>query len=483
MRSPRRPATRAGRAPRCCSPPGGARKSRRSRWPTRASRPRPRGARGRALWHGRALAGGALQRPRPLRRRARRGRAGLRARGLRHGRLAAHRAVEAAVRAGGPTSPPPRSTGSSERTRAAGTDWALGIQARSRALLSDGEDADALYREAIERLARTPLVVHLRPRPAPLRRVAAPRAPPRGRARAAARGARAVRPHRGRGVRRARPPRAARHRRDRPQAHGGDARRADARRRRRSPGSPSTGTRTPRSARSCSSARARSSTTCARCSRSSTSRSRKELGRVRRRPASHPAGVFIAPAAPRARGERVDDPNRSPARAGSAASRDRPRVGLGVASRSRRTGRSSPRSVRPPRRGGRPLARGRLAQDVEPERRLAVPPVLGEPALGGRHSAPRRARWRPPRRRAARWHGRAEIARGERPVRVVVDLTGDRLGQADQRRGQASVDPSSPAAPAGARGRRRTATSRPPSPPTGANRSGRGTPAARPADR
>jgi DNA-binding CsgD family transcriptional regulator len=37
------------------------------------------------------------------------------------------------------------------------TDWAQGIHARSRALLSDGEDADAAYREAIERLGRTPL--------------------------------------------------------------------------------------------------------------------------------------------------------------------------------------------------------------------------------------------------------------------------------------------------------------------------------------
>jgi DNA-binding CsgD family transcriptional regulator len=46
------------------------------------------------------------------------------------------------------------------RTRAAGTDWALGIQARSRALVDDGEAADALYREAIERLARTRIVVH-----------------------------------------------------------------------------------------------------------------------------------------------------------------------------------------------------------------------------------------------------------------------------------------------------------------------------------
>jgi DNA-binding CsgD family transcriptional regulator len=47
-----------------------------------------------------------------------------------------------------------------ERTSAAGTDWALGIQARSRALLSEAEQADVLHREAIERLGRTRIVVH-----------------------------------------------------------------------------------------------------------------------------------------------------------------------------------------------------------------------------------------------------------------------------------------------------------------------------------
>jgi DNA-binding CsgD family transcriptional regulator/tetratricopeptide (TPR) repeat protein len=48
-----------------------------------------------------------------------------------------------------------------ERTNAAGTDWALGIQARSRALLSDGDAPGALYREAIERLGRTRIAIHL----------------------------------------------------------------------------------------------------------------------------------------------------------------------------------------------------------------------------------------------------------------------------------------------------------------------------------
>jgi DNA-binding CsgD family transcriptional regulator len=42
-----------------------------------------------------------------------------------------------------------------EFTSASGTDWALGVEARSRALLSEGEDADRRYREAIERLGRT----------------------------------------------------------------------------------------------------------------------------------------------------------------------------------------------------------------------------------------------------------------------------------------------------------------------------------------
>jgi DNA-binding CsgD family transcriptional regulator len=48
-----------------------------------------------------------------------------------------------------------------ERTRASGTDWALGIEARSRALLSDSESAGPLYLEAIERLARSRIAVHL----------------------------------------------------------------------------------------------------------------------------------------------------------------------------------------------------------------------------------------------------------------------------------------------------------------------------------
>ena len=43
----------------------------------------------------------------------------------------------------------------SKTTRASGSDWALGLEARSRALLSDNQAAELIYREAIERLGRT----------------------------------------------------------------------------------------------------------------------------------------------------------------------------------------------------------------------------------------------------------------------------------------------------------------------------------------
>ena len=44
---------------------------------------------------------------------------------------------------------------------AAGTDWALGVLARSRALLCAGPKAEPLYCEALERLARSRITVDL----------------------------------------------------------------------------------------------------------------------------------------------------------------------------------------------------------------------------------------------------------------------------------------------------------------------------------
>ena len=65
--------------------------------------------------------------------------------------------VEAAVR----SAVPERAVGAVQRlsgiARACGTDWVLGAEARSRALVSDGAAAEDLYRKAIDRFGRTRL--------------------------------------------------------------------------------------------------------------------------------------------------------------------------------------------------------------------------------------------------------------------------------------------------------------------------------------
>jgi DNA-binding CsgD family transcriptional regulator len=69
--------------------------------------------------------------------------------------------IEAAIRSGAPERAAPALDRLSQMTRASGTDWALGIEARARALVSDGEAADRHYREAIDYLGHTPLRVEL----------------------------------------------------------------------------------------------------------------------------------------------------------------------------------------------------------------------------------------------------------------------------------------------------------------------------------
>src|SRR3954466_4412773 len=69
--------------------------------------------------------------------------------------------IEAGVRCGATDAASAALDRLGARTRAIGTDWALGIEACSRALLSAGPDAEPHYREAVERLARSRGVVHL----------------------------------------------------------------------------------------------------------------------------------------------------------------------------------------------------------------------------------------------------------------------------------------------------------------------------------
>jgi DNA-binding CsgD family transcriptional regulator len=66
--------------------------------------------------------------------------------------------IEAASRTGKPKQAQPALEQLVERTDASGTDWALATQARCRALLSGVDEAEALYREAIDR----PLPARLR---------------------------------------------------------------------------------------------------------------------------------------------------------------------------------------------------------------------------------------------------------------------------------------------------------------------------------
>ncbi|MEU4197177.1 LuxR C-terminal-related transcriptional regulator [Kribbella sp. NPDC026611] len=62
--------------------------------------------------------------------------------------------VESATRAGHPELAEEAAERLSTKALASGTDWALGMAARARALLSEGDDAERLFREALERLSQ-----------------------------------------------------------------------------------------------------------------------------------------------------------------------------------------------------------------------------------------------------------------------------------------------------------------------------------------
>jgi ATP/maltotriose-dependent transcriptional regulator MalT len=69
--------------------------------------------------------------------------------------------IEAAVRAGTPEIAADALQRLTEQTRICRTDWALGMEARSRALMSEGDAAEGLYRRSIEHLGRTRVRVGL----------------------------------------------------------------------------------------------------------------------------------------------------------------------------------------------------------------------------------------------------------------------------------------------------------------------------------
>ena len=114
----------------------------------------------RRVWahHHRLHRGDALQQPRPVRRRCQSGRGGARL-PSRNGRRALGCApfelIEGATRSGQSVLANAAFQDSAATTQAAASDWALGIEARSRALLSDGADAEAAYKHAIDRLDGT----------------------------------------------------------------------------------------------------------------------------------------------------------------------------------------------------------------------------------------------------------------------------------------------------------------------------------------
>src|SRR5690606_10426418 len=80
---------------------------------------------------------------------------------LAHSSVALPELVEAAVRAGQPDRAAAAADRLNSRAGASGTQWGLGMAARSRALTSTGPVAEGHYREAIERLSNCRMRTHL----------------------------------------------------------------------------------------------------------------------------------------------------------------------------------------------------------------------------------------------------------------------------------------------------------------------------------
>lgn len=80
---------------------------------------------------------------------------------LAHSSVALPELIEAAVRAGQPERATAALDRLTSRAAASGTQWALGMAARARALTSTEPDAEAHYREAIERLSNCRMATHL----------------------------------------------------------------------------------------------------------------------------------------------------------------------------------------------------------------------------------------------------------------------------------------------------------------------------------
>jgi DNA-binding CsgD family transcriptional regulator len=81
--------------------------------------------------------------------------------GLAHSSGALPELIEAAVRAGQAARAAAALERLSPQARASGTQWALGLQARSQALTCTGPVAEDLYREAVERLGDCRIATHL----------------------------------------------------------------------------------------------------------------------------------------------------------------------------------------------------------------------------------------------------------------------------------------------------------------------------------